>query len=491
MRVRASWILLAPVLVLLIPCFLLPALTGVWAKDKKPSEMYAEKEAKFLRAIAAKYVELAEYGKKQKLFQFAREAYTKALEFEPNNRAARKALGYVRKGRAWELDPVDARKLPEQNSRVTTMPDSVFKKICDDFEEEKKKTRAYIAKKYAGLGSWCEKQGLRYQMVKAYENAVRYDPDNATARMGLGFEKVDGKWLSKKQIQAMKDAKEGKLVNDSPSRFEDGLGIKLNKMESGHFRIETVMPVKILKEYIKACETAYALFVKDVGDELNTDLFGGKKATLIVLGNTAQWHRYVDTFSSGSAQDKAFTKKLKGSHSTQSLFAAMYEGEEGSMETTIDHLVHDATHFLAWAKWGIMQPWLGEGFAYYYTLKTLNSTKTHCTSRGDYATAFSGDKDWGQSENWKPLVKEAVVSKADPDIRMFYGLRMGQLQYNATVKSWSLITYLFDKRREDFMKWCEAVGNGGRKQEEAMKEILGMSFEEMDIAWREYVTENY
>jgi len=74
---------------------------------------------------------------------------------------------------------------------------------------------------------------------------------------------------------------------------------------------------------------------------------------------------------------------------------------------------------------------------------------------------------------------------------MFYGLRWGQLQYNASVKSWSLITFLFDKKREKFMEWCMAVGSGGRKQEEAMKEILGYSFEELDIAWREYVNENY
>ncbi|MEN8150939.1 MAG: hypothetical protein ABFS86_14045 [Planctomycetota bacterium] len=486
MRARAFWILLV-----LAPCFVLAAFSDGWAKDKKPSEMYAEKEAKFLRAIAAKYVELAEYGKKQKLFQFAREAYVKAIEFEPNNRKARKAMGYVRKGRSWELDPVEKTKLPEQNSKVQTMPDSVFKKICDDFEAEKKKTGVYTAKKYAGLGNWCEKEGLKYQMLKAYENAVKYDPDNATARKGLGFEKVDGKWLTQKQIQAMKDAKEGKLVNDSPSRFESGLGVKLNKMESGHFRIETVMPPKVLKEYIKACETAFALFAKDVGDDANFDVFGGKKATLLVLGTQAQWHRYVDTFGGGSAQDKAFTKKLKGSRTTSNLFAAIYEGDDGSMESTIDSLVHHTAHFLILSKWGITQPWLEEGFAYYYTVKTLNSTRTHCTSRGDYATAFSGEKDWGQSENWKALVKADVMKGADPDIRMFYGLRMGQLQYPASVKAWSLITYLFDKRREDFMKWCEAVGRGGRKQEEAMKEILGLQFEELDIAWREYVKENY
>jgi len=481
MRARAFWILV------LLPLLVFPAV----AKDKKPSEMYAEKEARFLRAIAAKYVDLAGHAKKLKLFEFARMEYAKALTFEPNNRDARKALGYVRKGRAWELDPVNAKRLPEKNSKTQGAPQSVYDNMVKDFEGQKEKTKVFVGKKYAGLGKWCEKEGLRYQAMKAFENAIKYDPDNVAGRKGLGFEKVDGKWYTQKQIRAMKEAKEGKLLTDSPSRIGEALGLKMNVMESAHFRIETVFPVKTLKAYIKACETAYALFVQDVGDVEGSDLFGGRKANQIVLGTKAQWHQYVDTLGGGSAADKAFTKKLKGSHSTQSLFSIAYEGEEGSLETTIDHLVHNASHFVVWAKWGITHPWLSEGFAFYYTQKTLNSTRTHCTSRGDYNRKFSGEKEWGKSENWKALVKEEVVKTADPDIRMFYGLRWGQLQYNASVKSWSLITYLFDKHRDKFMEWCEAVGNGNREQEESMKEILGWSFEELDNAWREYVRENY
>jgi hypothetical protein len=396
----------------------------------------------------------------------------------------------VRRGRGWVLDPGED-NLPQKNQKDNKTTQATFDGYVRDYEEQKEKTEIFVGKKYAGLGKWCDKQGLRYQKVKAFENALKYDPDNEDARKGLDFVKVDGKWRTKKQVEAMKEAKEGKLVNDSSSRYESALGLKLNKMESGHFRIETVFPVKTLKEYIKNVETSYSYFVKDIGLEPDADIFGGRKASFLVLGTKAQWDRYVDHFVAGGPRQREFTKKLKGSRNVVQLTAALYEGEKGDLKTTIDQLVHGTGHFMPYAQWGITQAWLGEGFAFYYTQKVLNTTRTHCTSLGDYNRAFSGEKDWGQSENWKPLLKAEVLKHADPDIRVFYGQRMGELQFNASVKSWSLITFLFDKHREKFMKWTEAVGREGRHPEEAMKEILGWTFEELDIAWREFVKENY
>ena len=75
---------------------------------------------------------------------------------------------------------------------------------------------------------------------------------------------------------------------------------------------------------------------------------------------------------------------------------------------------------------------------------------------------------------------------------MFYGLKTKDLQYNASVKSWSMISWLFDKHREKFIEWLRAVGHSGMTEEEAFKTIFGWdSFEAVDNAWREFVRENY
>ncbi|MCU0726554.1 MAG: hypothetical protein MUE73_12315 [Planctomycetes bacterium] len=477
-----------PVLVL-IGLFAVPS---VLAKDPpKPSELYAEKETEFRRAVAAKYLELGDEAKKQKLFQFAREAYHEALAYDPNYPAARKVLGFVRKGSEWVIDPSEARKLPEQNSKVETMPQSEFDKILEAFKDSKKKVELFVGRKYAGLGKWCEKEGLADQAKKAYEKAIILDPDNEVARTGLGYQKVDGEWLTEKQLLARQEAKEGKLVDDTPSRYEGPLGIQLHKMESAHFRIEAVLPPDQLKECVKKVETAYAYFLRDVGEPEIKDVWPSR-CFLMVLGDVAQWHKYVDLFSGGSQKDRDFTKQCKGTQNAPGLHGVQYQGEDSDISTTIDGLVHKVTHFLVHHYWNLTsQAWLQEGFAYYYTVKVLESTRTRCVALGSYDRPTGGMKDWGESQNWKELIKKDVLASADPDLRMFYGQNTAELQYNASVKAWSMISWLFDKHRENFLKWLTAVGREGQGQEEAFKAVFNWSFEEVDKNWRDFVKENY
>jgi tetratricopeptide (TPR) repeat protein len=481
MRERYGLILLA---------LLILAAPSLGREPKKPSEMFAEKESDFLRAIAAKYVESADVLKKEKLNQYARMLYEEALKYEENNRKARKNLGFVRKGRDWWLDPVEAKKLPNSNSRPQGISEQLFKEQAQKrYEEVKEKADVFTAKRYASLGKWCEKEGLNDQAKKAYEKAVIRDPENEVARKGLGYEKVGDEWLTPKQQEARREAKEGKLVNDSPSRFEGPMGVKLNKMESAHFRIETVYPVETLKSFTKNCETTYAYFLRDVGEAEIKDVFG-KKAFFLVLGSVEQWHKYVDTFGTGSEQQKEFTKKCQGSAGDPNLFAARY-GEDGNIASTIDGMVHRTAHFMVHHYWNIDHAWLKEGFAYYYTVKILESTHSHCVALGDYNSQTGGMKDWGQSENWKDLVKKEVLEAGDPDIRMIFKIQIKDLQYNQSVKAWSVISWLFDKHREKFMQFLEAIGHGGKDQESAFQEVFGWSLEEVDIAWREFVRENY
>ena len=462
--------------------------------DRKPSELYAEKEESFLRAIAAEYDKAASSLRKEGLNQYARMLFEEAITYYPNDRDARKALGYVRKGREWVLDPDEAKKLPASNSRPQGVSEDLFKRMSKEkYDKVKEKADLYAGRKYAGLGKWCVKEGLSDQAKKAFEKAVLLDPDNETARKGLGYEKVGDEWLTPKQIKARQDAKEGRLVDDSPSKFEGPLGIKLHKMESAHFRIETVFSVEALKDYIKNCETTYAYFLRDVGESEIKDVWGGRRAFSLVLGSREQWHRYVDLFSGGDARQKEFTKQCSGSRGDPNLFGVQWEGEEGSHASTVDGLVHKTTHMLVYHYWGLSeQAWLQEGFAYYYTVKVLESTHQHCVALGDYNSQSGGMKDWGQSQNWKELVKKDVVSAADPDLRMFYGLKTKDLQYNSSVKSWSMISWLFDKHREKFLEFLQAVGNQGVEEEKAFRDIFGWdSFEAVDNAWREFVRENY
>jgi tetratricopeptide (TPR) repeat protein len=463
---------------------------SVGAKEKKkPFELYAEKEAAFLRVIAAKLAELGGEARKLKLFHFARETYEDALKYDTHNKEARKWLGYVRRGGKYFHE--DPKKMPEGIQKGQNELQSTIDKKIEDWKEMKRKTGLFVGRKYAALGTWCAGKNLPDQARKAWEKAIKFDKENSAARKGLGHKKVQGEWLTPKQIKAREEAKEGKFVNDSHSRFEDSLGIKLRKIESAHFRIESVVAPDRMKDFIKKVETAYAYFVRDVGEPELRDIWG-RRANLLVLGTLQQWHKYVDVHGSSSKRQKEFTKKLQGSTATASLFGVVHEGsEQSSHEGTVDHLVHKVGHFCAYHYWNVNHAWLLEGFAYYYTVKVLNSSRTHCVALGGYGQSPGGAKKWGDSDSWKELVKAEVVAGNDPDLRTFFKTPISNLQYGASVKAWSMISWLFDKHREKFMEWLSAVGKGGREQPKAMEEIFGWTFEECDAKWRQYVREHY
>jgi len=44
------------------------------------------------------------------------------------------------------------------------------------------------------LGLWCQERGLQDQAVKAFERAVRIDPDHPQARVALGYRALGTEW---------------------------------------------------------------------------------------------------------------------------------------------------------------------------------------------------------------------------------------------------------------------------------------------------------
>ena len=454
------------------------------ADEKRPSEVFAERESKFLRSIAAKYAELAEWCSRNKLWQFARENYEEAIEYDPDEKNAREWLGFVRRGREWVEDPGAPTRKPK--NEYATGQKAAFDRLVKDYEKRKAEQLAWIADRYADLGLWCRKRKLELQARKAFERALTYDSENAKTRKALGHVRIDGFWLTPEQEQARKDAQTGKMVEEGQSVFERQTGLKLNKMESGHFRIETPFGKDALDEYVKACETVYAYFLRDMGEDPLKDVWRSKVQHL-VLENQEQWHAWVDANFSGAAHRKEFMKKTSGNISD--LSSIQHRKEPGGIPLDVDSLVHKTTHMLVIQHLNLRQTWIVEGFAYYYTVKVLNSTRCYCVAWDEYSNARN-DLGWGDSSNWKELLKKDVQTGADFDLRTIAGLKLEQMKLPQAVKAWGLITWFFDHDKEKFMAWMKDVA-AGDPQETAFKAHFGKTFEQLDAEWRDYVRENY
>jgi hypothetical protein len=62
-------------------------------------------------------------------------------------------------------------------------------------EFDGKAAKAATAKDCVDVALWARERGLTSKAAEMYEKALLLEPENATARAALGWEKVDGRWL--------------------------------------------------------------------------------------------------------------------------------------------------------------------------------------------------------------------------------------------------------------------------------------------------------
>lgn len=481
----------------------LAALTGLsgtaTAQDPEaPSDegfQYYEAAArKILKSAGNKCWEAAEYAKRSNFFQFAHEQAKRAIKFDPNQKDAREYLGYVKRGKVWKLDEDEAEKLRKQNVRggangKQESQESFDKRVKDWKEKHLKKANEFVASRYAKLGDDCAKKGLPMQARKGYEASMRLNSENGKARKGLGYKKFGKVWLTAKQDKAREDA--GKPVEVKEESARDGMfGETLIKSETVHFRVEAPLPIAELTEIAHALETAYAYYLADLGMDPTRDVFDGRRAVIVHMKDGEQWTAWCD--ASGASE---FSRGLSGHGNTDQLLYGMRMKETSTPASRKDMSVHMAVHMLNRRVFKLQSSaWVDEGLAYYYNLKVHETSLTHCVAikKGNYAKPGDegGLKDWNDPANWKPNVRDLVQRKADVEMRALVQKPITQLEFEASIKAWSVIQWMMDTDRDTFI---ELVGDlGGRANHVATIEAqFEKNLEEIDKEWREYVLRNY
>lgn len=485
---------------------------AVWAQDDEAAGEKADPAAlaffnKGLKAMgkncASKLWSVAADATKQGFHAFALREAKRVLVFDPDNKNAREHLGYVKKKKKWELDGAASGKVKKQNVKNVKESQKSFDKRVEKWKTRKGKAEAFIASKYAQLGAACANKGYEDQAAKCYRRALSYDKNCAAARKGLGYRQVGKVWVTEKQMAAIKVAMDGKPVTEQ-SRLEKGLGVKLHKMESPHFRVEDDGGIAVgsgsrgvdLKEQIKTLETLYAYYLADAGIDPTTDVFEGKKLEMCVVTTQPLWERWVDKFS--TYKDKAWLKQSNTYRDIREKIAGTLRVETAEHVDTRDPLLHHAAHVLTFSVWGInYYAWLDEGLAYYYTVKVNETTRTHCVAKsgGGYAEGpeIGGDKDWAVSEMWRQYLRQMVRGKNDVDLRGIVNKKLETLDLPQTVKAWGVISWLMDKHRTKTLAMLEALKENRNKRPapEVIEEVFGRTLEDIDKAWRAYAVRAY
>lgn len=493
MRPHAARLLFVAALALAVPSILpSPPVAHAEEGGDPGFEFYEEQKVKILKAAGAKVWDASVKASRSNLWQFANEQALRALTFDPDQEDAREYLGYEKKRGEWVVDQEKNEKvLARQNTRSERQSMEAFEKIVQKWKDTVlEKTDEYVAARYAKLGDACAKKGFPLQAQKGYEYALRLDRDCKAARKGLGHTQFGKVWVTPKQKSAIEAAAKAEQVKDD-SEWDGLFGTTLNKVESEHFRLESSLDVDVLMDVAEKCEIAYAYYLADFDYDPTNDVLK-RKARFCLMVDDEQWNKYVDRYAGGDE----FTRKMGGTSNYDALVYGNRQRDGHGIAIKRDSCVYNTVKMLNRKVFGLKQgAWIDEGLAYFYTVKVLGTNMTHAVAkktneRYGKTETEGGIKDWNDTSNWKPNIHDMVTSERDVELRALLVKPITQLDYEASIKAWSVITWMMDEHRELFQEFMEQAGKN-TAHDQLIQNTWGKGLEEIDSEWRAYVRRNY
>src|SRR5689334_4469645 len=143
---------------------------------KPPADEYKEKLENVKKNLAEEHVKIGEYLNGVSMHRWARDEFRKAIGFIPDHAEARKKLGYKSKEGEWEPDPDAA--LETENKKKN----EEAAKIKSEYDKRIQKLGQTVARMWADIGNFCEKNKMKAEAEAAFRLAIEYDPTNGESR---------------------------------------------------------------------------------------------------------------------------------------------------------------------------------------------------------------------------------------------------------------------------------------------------------------------
>jgi len=454
-----------------------------------PQDEYKTKLLALNKSTAAKHASIGEYLSSSSMFQWARDQFYKAIELDPDNEAARKKLGFKKnEDGKWESD-VNAK----QDFGNKKKPDEV-EKIRKQYVERLDSAGKDLSRQWAELASFCKKNMMTAEMTDAYQKALEYDPANVTARKELGYEKdAKGVWMSKVERELRREMKDG--IPKAPSgqagtatpEAEAIVGVKLKARESEHYVIESPhLNDAQMGLILQNAEHAYAMFHKLFGQ---TDLFGGRKFTFVILKDKAQHGKWVD--ATYKTDNPAKLKLAKEDAVATGGFPRSEVYQETRPDAFLqDDVIHSTAQTLMGMWCGENHCWVLEGMAMHFTRLMKDSSMMHCVDLAGTSPKNKG-KNYTDPADWPVVCRVWVREGRDPDLTtIMKRTNFGEFDGADAVKSWSLVEFLLAQHREKFIGFLQQFKEG-KDVDAALKDAWGWTINELDYRWKQYVRVAY
>jgi hypothetical protein len=297
--------------------------------------------------------------------------------------------------------------------------------------------------------------------------------------------------------------------------IKKGVGFTVNGYESENFVWGLAMTKAQANIVIRAGEKAFRVFKEISGVKDWKEMWGGKKALIMVLKSRRQYKKFLSFYA----------KRYEGPY-LWSGFVDQYSRVQACMQPAprvmgmmhlrpndMKGLTFTAAHqigHLCIQRYKYhnrpIPPWLEEGFATYIEARALKKTNCYCFSGGYGDTAASTDKLTNlQWSKWKEIVAGRAKAKSDKHISKILPMRMNELSVAEIGKAWSIIDFIVKtKKKGSFFryltvmkrKWPQAFDPQfspakEKAQATALKESIDLTWQQLDDEWRQYVRKSY
>jgi len=369
------------------------------------------------------------------------------------------------------------------------------------------------------LADWAKENQLRKESLEAYRLVTLADPNNKKAHEALGHVCFEGMWMSKKDAEAARKARneadklakglvkyQGKWVTreekearekgyikvgdrwlppDEANRarglvqvggkwvtrdeaetlvrakeLEENIQVKFEIAVTKHFRVFSEFGADHAKSVGEACEKALVVVRDKVGYPAPV-WKEGLRAEVILLRRAEPYMKVVDLVDKATHQAKGWADFTKTNDSFYSFIPPKSVQHLGGRRqpdmvfTTVNHVGHIALNGM-FSNYTYLPIWLDEGFGVWLENATLKQSLTRTYTIGYGMVAPRKDK-WSASANWKGNLKDAVADASILSLDRLVVMKLNAMGWMEIAKAWSIIDWWITTDREKFLRFIKEV----------------------------------
>ncbi|MCR9245597.1 MAG: hypothetical protein NXI31_11235 [bacterium] len=481
------------------------ALSPVLAQDQ-----FAKQEATLHKKAVKELSRFASKAKSRKVGQRAKQAFDLILEYDPENKAARRELDWVKRGKEWMQKPPEKRKKWRDKSSY----ENRFKTM-DDWH----KTSMALGGLHRDLGLKMQEGGSG-RATYHLEKAVYYNPMDEAANLALGYEKGDGFFGTAEQLAFAKRLKEIEIKAVEFARREypvEELPFEAMPIELVNLIDQAPPWMKKPKFEVHGAKTKrFCIWVRGSQGLANECAMWGERTTDFVewlIGpKHAKRQRFVDRatkswswqgFLATRREREEFLKANPQVLNGRSVEDGMrfannnWRSKQGPAVMKVGsspRRIHDAViSYVVMDGLGEMRnDGIGQGLihAITWTLKSTSISKWGALPEGtvgEDSLALPEGTSW-----WMRTVRDQALSKQDWPLAQVPRERLSRFRNDCRLKSWSLMTWMMAAYPDQWVDFFLKLPNTKKKVptledvEKVVVDVFKKSSAQIDAEWREW-----